>query len=167
MSSDSDLTSSVSAIWPDLTGLIVPLMPQTTHPVQGLLIAEHTPKTAGWPGQWQVFTPASLVTLPFTARADLALYVLPETSLETTAGTTIQNGLTRLRDLLARRLLVAARPHHSAALRALGLACVDQGIYQDQPWAIWQFNILDYKPVPDWFNSKFWANPENWDKYRW
>ncbi|MFI7852446.1 DUF6231 family protein, partial [Acinetobacter baumannii] len=21
--------------------------------------------------------------------------------------------------------------------------------------------------VPDWFNSKFWANPENWNKFRW
>ncbi|MFE1698566.1 DUF6231 family protein, partial [Acinetobacter baumannii] len=24
-----------------------------------------------------------------------------------------------------------------------------------------------YKHVPDWFNSKFWANPENWNKFRW
>ncbi|MFY5624612.1 DUF6231 family protein, partial [Acinetobacter baumannii] len=27
--------------------------------------------------------------------------------------------------------------------------------------------ILTYKHVPDWFNSKFWANPENWNKFRW
>ncbi|MGM7373388.1 DUF6231 family protein, partial [Acinetobacter baumannii] len=37
----------------------------------------------------------------------------------------------------------------------------------DSDFALWQFNILTYKHVPDWFNSKFWANPENWNKFRW
>lgn len=32
---------------------------------------------------------------------------------------------------------------------------------------IWQFNLYDYKPRPDWLNAKYWANPENFDKYRW
>lgn len=32
---------------------------------------------------------------------------------------------------------------------------------------IWQFNLFDYKQLPDWLNSKFWANPENWGKFRW
>ncbi len=32
---------------------------------------------------------------------------------------------------------------------------------------IWQFNLYDYKPQPDWLNAKYWANPENFDKYRW
>ena len=31
----------------------------------------------------------------------------------------------------------------------------------------WQFNILTYKQVPDWLNARFWANPENWTKFRW
>ena len=31
----------------------------------------------------------------------------------------------------------------------------------------WQFNILTYKQVPDWLNARFWANPENWNKFRW
>lgn len=29
------------------------------------------------------------------------------------------------------------------------------------------FDLKTYKPVPDWLNPKFWANPQNWDKYRW
>ncbi|PNK61682.1 DUF6231 family protein [Psychrobacter sp. FDAARGOS_221] len=31
----------------------------------------------------------------------------------------------------------------------------------------WQFNLYDYKQRPDWLNAKYWANPENFDKYRW
>lgn len=29
------------------------------------------------------------------------------------------------------------------------------------------FDISDYKRTPDWLNSKYWANPRLWDKYRW
>lgn len=31
----------------------------------------------------------------------------------------------------------------------------------------WQFNLFDYKPRPHWLNAHYWANPENWGKYRW
>lgn len=31
----------------------------------------------------------------------------------------------------------------------------------------WQFNLYDYKPRPNWLNAHYWANPENWDKFRW
>lgn len=31
----------------------------------------------------------------------------------------------------------------------------------------WQFNLYDYKQHPDWLNAKYWANPENFNKYRW
>ena len=34
-------------------------------------------------------------------------------------------------------------------------------------WHAWSYDIRTYKSVPDWLNPKFWANPENWDKYRW
>ncbi len=27
--------------------------------------------------------------------------------------------------------------------------------------------IFDYKDAPDWLNSRFWANPQMWDKARW
>ncbi len=32
---------------------------------------------------------------------------------------------------------------------------------------LWQFNLYDYKRLPNWLNNKYWANPENWDKHRW
>ena len=46
---------------------------------------------------------------------------------------------------------------------ALGLnkiACHEQ--YQCFAYA-----IESYRPKRDWLNSRFWANPENFDKYRW
>ena len=32
--------------------------------------------------------------------------------------------------------------------------------------ALFYFDIYDYKMLPDWLNSKFWANPEMWNKTR-
>ena len=53
--------------------------------------------------------------------------------------------------------------HLGEQLRSLGFT---QVVHQ-QNMQVWQFNILTYKHVPDWFNAKFWANPQNWDKFRW
>ena len=76
----------------------------------------------------------------------------------------ITHGLTKLRDLLARQVLVLASLEYSPLLHSLGFSQVETfGSHT----IIWQFNILSYKQVPDWLNSKYWANPENWDKFRW
>ncbi len=32
---------------------------------------------------------------------------------------------------------------------------------------LYRFELSDYKTTPDWLNSKYWANPELFDKYRW
>lgn len=32
---------------------------------------------------------------------------------------------------------------------------------------LFQFNLDDYKSKPDWLNSRYWANPDRWDKDRW
>jgi hypothetical protein len=32
---------------------------------------------------------------------------------------------------------------------------------------VFSYNIKDYQFKKDWLNSRFWANPENFDKYRW
>lgn len=34
-------------------------------------------------------------------------------------------------------------------------------------FSLYEYAIHDYKTVPDWLNARFWANPENWGKYRW
>ncbi|KAA0915706.1 DUF6231 family protein [Psychrobacter sp. ANT_WB68] len=32
---------------------------------------------------------------------------------------------------------------------------------------LWQFNLYDYKQLPNWLNADYWANPESWGKHRW
>jgi len=34
-------------------------------------------------------------------------------------------------------------------------------------YQIFSYAIENYRPKREWQNSKFWANPENYDKYRW
>lgn len=90
----------------------------------------------------------------------------------------------RYRDLYAAHLLLAI--DKSLDLRAYGFMPFDST--NEQPLdtsvkstshtshdaslstpslALWQFNLYDYKRLPNWLNSKYWANPENWDKRRW
>lgn len=53
------------------------------------------------------------------------------------------------------------------SLLGLGLSKQAAFDYQGAIWQAWSFDIRHYKSVPDWLNPKFWANPENWEKYRW
>lgn len=77
--------------------------------------------------------------------------------------------IARLRDVLARRLLVGLGRQTGSEvigvedLRALGLT--QQSI---SDWGqVFLFDLYDYKRTPDWLNAKYWANPELFDKYRW
>ncbi len=39
---------------------------------------------------------------------------------------------------------------------------------EDQVLTLFTYDLLEYKQqVPDWLNSRFWANPENFGKYWW
>ncbi len=169
---------------------ILPLIHQLAEkkPItQGLSIGQHL-STTHWPGHWHCISLKQLDSLAFTIRYDLAVVDLQQysadnqsnhhhkdtqpqsaTTLETTADskaelTLITHGLTRLRDLLARQVLVLASPQYSPLLHSLGFSQLET---LNSHTLIWQFNILSYKQIPDWLNSKYWANPENWDKFRW
>lgn len=142
--------------------------------------------TPQWPGEWQSISLTELESFAFNKRYDLAVVRLtndyegnsvlnkPNCAIPgTNAGNSgspayaelLSHGITRLRDLLARRVLILAGQQHTPLLRALGFSQIEQ--LADAQLVIWQFNILSYKQVPDWLNSKYWANPENWGKYRW
>lgn len=83
--------------------------------------------------------------------------------------------LMRYRDLYAAHLLIAL--DDSIDLKAYGFTPFDllddqyskKNIHQtDSAVAtLWQFNLYDYKQLPNWLNADYWANPENWDKRRW
>ncbi len=36
-----------------------------------------------------------------------------------------------------------------------------------QSLTLYSYDLAEYKSVPDWLNSKYWANPEMFDKYWW
>lgn len=74
-----------------------------------------------------------------------------------------------MRDLLARQLLVFVPENLLDDTTLIGLGLTRQARYEvgGTNWQAWSHDIRTYKSVPDWLNPKFWANPENWNKYRW
>jgi len=116
-------------------------------------------------------------------RYELACFWLPTLSKEQLPQFTPI--IMRYRDLYAAHLLLAI--DNSSDLRAYGFTPFN--VLNDQPLntaiktsasdassdslvaqpslSLWQFNLYDYKRLPNWLNNKYWANPENWDKHRW
>lgn len=74
-----------------------------------------------------------------------------------------------LRDLLSRQMLVFVPQNLLEDTALLGLALNRQARFEAEgmEWQAWSYDIRTYKAVPDWLNPRFWANPENWDKFRW
>lgn len=75
----------------------------------------------------------------------------------------------RLRDLFAEQsLLLTYTPLSELNFNCLGYIAHSIETSDEIPNLVsWQFNLYDYKQRPDWLNAKYWANPENFDKYRW
>lgn len=74
-----------------------------------------------------------------------------------------------MRDLLARQLLVFVPEKLLDDTTLVGLGLTRQARFEiaGEHWQAWSYDIRTYKSVPDWLNPRFWANPENWGKYRW
>ena len=117
--------------------------------------------------QWHYFSVTEFLSLPFTQRYDLGLVLLNSPELLEISNVQKSQLLVKLRDLMAKRIVVVSQLQDEKLLRSLGFTQLIDKTQHDSDFALWQFNILTYKHVPDWFNSKFWANPENWNKFRW
>ncbi|MGI8739448.1 MAG: DUF6231 family protein [Gammaproteobacteria bacterium] len=52
-------------------------------------------------------------------------------------------------------------------LIAYGLRQVRHYTIEGKPLNLYHYDIYDYKLTPDWLNSRYWANPERWEKERW
>lgn len=50
---------------------------------------------------------------------------------------------------------------------ALGLCCLQIFNICGQSWGLNHFSLKTYKKTPNWLNSRFWANPQLWNKFRW
>lgn len=71
--------------------------------------------------------------------------------------------LARTRDFIAPRIVVIATAHCALdrlAFLAIGFEVL--GVDTTENIAIYQFDLNTYKQVPDWLNSRHWANPERW-----
>lgn len=119
--------------------------------------------------------PELLAALSELPRQDLAIVV---GLLENVEPVTARTVLARLRDLHAARLLVLVDPAAAHArgwseceLLAMGLYRLGRPRSQDAmsstAAAVYVFDLYDYKPTPDWLNSRFWAHPERFDKDWW
>ena len=106
------------------------------------------------------------------SRYDAAIVFAP--AFSTLATDRAQQLLSRLRDQLADTVIacVDTRDAQSAdwtIARFIGLgfrrSADSRGL--DTPIAIYRYDIHDYKTTPDWLNSRYWANPERWDRDRW
>ena len=156
----------------DIIALLLQLLAEEKQIDQAIAI-DIQPQS-NWDGQWQYCSLNEVASLPFDQRYDLAIVNLikqqavenKHEKLEIT-NTIIDNAVVRMRDLFAKKIIVFASLKRTKQLRALGFNQLLEIVPDDSPVQIWQFNILTYKHVPDWFNSKFWANPDNWNKFRW
>ena len=117
--------------------------------------------------QWHYFNVSSFLNLPFQKRYDLAIVMLDQPETQQLSEQEKSQFLVKLRDLFAKRLVVVSQREDEKLLRALGFTQLLDKTRYEADFVLWQFNILTYKHVPDWLNAKFWANPENWDKFRW
>ncbi len=82
--------------------------------------------------------------------------------------------LAQLRDLHADRLYALvpigkAWLNHSSHweqndLMGFGLELVSLYADRGRPVGLFKFDLRTYKSTPEWFNSKYWAHPEMWDK---
>ena len=117
--------------------------------------------------QWQYFNVTDFLSLPFTQRYDLGFVLFDTEEMQNINEMQKAQLLVKLRDLMAKRIVVVSKLDDEKLLRSLGFTQLIDKTTHDSNFALWQFNILTYKHVPDWFNSKFWANPENWNKFRW
>lgn len=78
------------------------------------------------------------------------------------------------RDLLASRVMLARPLEKNVKDRIepdlLALAfqrCAVTEETDNDLTAYYLFDLKHYKPVPDWLNPRFWANPQLWDQHRW
>lgn len=78
--------------------------------------------------------------------------------------------IAHLRDFLSLELYVlhpGDAMEQTKRMGALGLRCLEVFDINGQLWGLNHFSLKTYKKTPNWLNSRFWANPQLWNKFRW
>ena len=85
--------------------------------------------------------------------------------------------IARLRDIHTTRFLIVVRMGdgweqlksvwQTVDLLSFGMKLVNRYEFDGKPIHIYKYDISTYKRTPEWLNSKNWANPQLWNKFRW
>lgn len=113
---------------------------------------------------WVYREPINFNEQAFDKQYPLAVIMLPAENSSSFA-----KSIQQCRDLFGRQCLVLSPVGNTQDLIAMGFSRFSQDwmTFDGVEYELWQFNLFDYKQLPDWLNSRFWANPEHWDKFRW
>lgn len=108
--------------------------------------------------------PSTPITMPDTPADSRCVLALGIDVLENLDETQARHLINRVRLYAAPRILLAAQSDGALdeeAFRALGFALL--GTDAAAGMRVFYYDIDTYKPVPDWLNSRYWANPERWE----
>lgn len=79
--------------------------------------------------------------------------------------------IAKSRDQLSSKVLIEVQSESSVLeesdFLALGFSRYAEVEEENRTLRYYYFDLKTYKPVPDWLNPKFWANPQNWGRFRW
>lgn len=106
-------------------------------------------------------------------------FVLIQNLIEQLPQKTAEHIIAQIRDQHAREMLliVAVDQDQSnqniesnwqlADFISLGMKLVGEFKQENRQVQAYYYAVETYKKIPDWLNSKYWANPEMFNKYRW
>jgi len=126
-----------------------------------LPLAQNTPQIAT---ETHIATPA---TLPDDSRFDLTCLYHCLQDLSKTEGLAL---IAQVRDVLSEQVLIVTQHSRKTKDEWSSQDFIAAGFSAQQHvenTAFFYYNIATYKRTPDWLNSKYWANPEQWNKQRW
>lgn len=151
----------------DLSTIVIPLLTQFQQQpvlIAGEIIsseqlAQHHTRS------YQLSTPFTLDQL--TALPPLGLAILADI-IETQSQQQVTEYLATLRNQYAAKILLIVdktRPSDWQLTDFLALGFRKQA--DTEHHQLYNYAIESYQFPKDWLNSRYWANPENFDKYRW
>lgn len=153
-------------MWPVLTPLWQQLKTEVSTQdwlLTGYALAGIAPSVEAEGIRLQSVNSTDLLQQPFQQRYGVALLQLRDEDNQQQLSLT----LGRLRDLLAERVVAVIPPNSHVWTVTHLLEFGFSRILDQDGWQVWGFDIHTYKQVPDWLNARFWANPENWNRFRW
>lgn len=159
-----------------LQPIITNLYTESDDPLALLVTSQLDTDKTSWPTrlcnelpdnvQWKAVETHSFNEQKFDKQYELAVVIA---SIDSTYDEITRKSIQLCRDLFGRHTLVIKPVKSQLNLTAFGFSRLTNEVLMlaGEAVEIWQFNLFDYKQLPDWLNSKFWANPENWGKFRW